>query len=124
MNSNASTATTASDITTSTVTVVNHALETLIETVTRSFITAGGDEGMQFRNDITSLVDTAARYLRLSSAANRQARMSLHVQYIQVTVAYWYNTIMEGSNDTFVPIDNGIIEEAIQETMNLFDNAN
>ena len=123
MNSNASTATTASDITTSTVTVVNHALETLIETVTRSFITAGGDQGMQFRNDITSLVDTAARYLRLSSAANRQARMSLHVQYIQVSVAYWY-TIMEGANDTFVPVDNGIIEDAIQETMNLFDNAN
>ena len=123
MSSNASTAPTASYNTTSTVTVVNHALETLIETVTRSFITAGGDQGMQFRNDITSLVDTAARYLRLSSAANRQARMSLHVQYIQVSVAYWY-TIMEGSNDTFVPIDNGIVEEAIQETMNLFDNAN
>ena len=123
MNSNASTATTASDNTTSTVTVVNHALEALIERVNRSFITADGDQGMQLRNDITSLVDTAARYLRLSSAANRQARMSLHVQYIQVSVAYWY-TIMEGSNDTFVPIDNGIIEEAIQETMNLFDNAN
>ena len=123
MNSNASTATTASDNTTSTVTVVNHALEALIERVNRSFITADGDQGMQLRNDITSLVDTAARYLRLSSAANRQARMSLHVQYIQVSVAYWY-TIMEGSNDTFVPIDNGIVEEAIQETMNLFDNAN
>ena len=123
MNSNASTATTASDITTSTVTVVNHALETLIETVNRSFITADGDQGMQLRNDITSLVDTAARYLRLPSAANRQARMSLHVQFIQVSVAYWY-TIMEGANDTFVPVDNGIIEDAIQETMNLFDNAN
>ena len=123
MHSNASTATTASDITTSTVTVVNHALETLIETVTRSFITAGGDQGMQFRNDITSLVDTAARYLRLSSAANRQARMSRYVQHIQDTLTLWY-TFMEGASDTFVPIDNEIIEETIQETMNLFDNVN
>ena len=123
MHSNASTATTASDITTSTVTVANHALETLIETVTRSFITAGGDQGMQFRNDITSLVDTAARYLRLSSAANRQARMSRYVQHIQDTLTLWY-TFMEGASDTFVPIDNEIIEETIQETMNLFDNVN
>ena len=123
MNSNASTATTASDNTTSTVTVVNHALEALIERVNRSFITADGDQGMQLRNDITSLVDTAARYLRLSSAANRQARMSRYVQHIQDTLTLWY-TFMEGASDTFVPIDNEIIEETIQETMNLFDNVN
>ena len=123
MSSNASTATTASDITTSTVTVVNHALETLIETVNRSFITVGGDQGMQLRNDITSLVDMAARYLRLSSAANRQALMSRYMQHIQDTVALWY-TIMEGASDTFVAIDNEIIKAAIQMTMNLFDNAN
>ena len=78
---------------------------------------------MQFRNDITSLVDTAARYLRLSSAANRQARMSRYVQHIQDTLTLWY-TFMEGASDTFVPIDNEIIEETIQETMNLFDNVN
>lgn len=44
--------------------VVNQATETLIETVNRSFITAGGDQGMQLRNEITFLVDAAAIRLR------------------------------------------------------------
>ena len=130
-----------SDITTSTVTaatggddrnapaairnevVVNHALETLIETVTRSFITVGADQGMGFGNQITASVDSAAICINRFPAANRQALLSHHVQVIQDTVALWY-TIMEGANDIFVPIDNEIIEAAILETMNLFDNAN
>ena len=97
--------------------VVNQATETLIETVNRSFITAGGDQGTEFRNEIKASVDLAAICIRRFSAANRQALMSHHVQHIQDTVAWWY-TIMEGASDTFVAIDNGIIEEAIQETMN------
>ena len=127
-----------SDITTSTVTaatggdlrnapvairnevVVNRSLETLIETVNRSFITVGGDQGteLRIRRLLASLVDSAVFSLHLSSAANRQACMSHYVQQIQDALTLLYSH-MEGASDTFVPIDNEIIEAAIQETMNI-----
>lgn len=98
---------------------VNHALEALlVETTIRSFVTTGGDHDMQWRIDITALVDAATQSLRQSPAVNRPAHLSRFVQLIQ----HWYSFLTDDWH--CFPIDDEIIEITIQETMNAFDNVN